>query len=97
MLTIHRRKFGTLALSLLAKASSWTALNDSLRKSASTRKIPAVAAMVAGPDRIFWSGAFGTRDSASGIAVKPDSIFAIASMTKAITTAPPSSLSSAAC
>jgi CubicO group peptidase (beta-lactamase class C family) len=41
--------------------------------------------MVASTDSILYSGAFGKRDSASGIDVKPDSIFAIASMTKAIT------------
>jgi CubicO group peptidase (beta-lactamase class C family) len=35
--------------------------------------------------RILYTGAFGTRDAASGEAVTPDSIFAIASMTKAIT------------
>ena len=50
------------------------------------RKIPAVVAMVATPDKTTYTGAFGKRDSASGMDVKPDSIFAIASMTKAITT-----------
>ena len=49
------------------------------------RKIPCVVAMVATADKITYTGAFGKRDSASGIDVKPDSIFAIASMTKAIT------------
>lgn len=80
MPTLDRRQFGTFALSLLApgrKALAAPALNESLRATATTRKIPAVAAMVATPDRIVWSGAFGTRDSA---------IFSIASMTKAITT-----------
>src|SRR5581483_9522915 len=89
MPVIHRRQFSTLALSLLAPARKTLAaptLNDALRASATTRKIPAVSAMVATPDRVVWSGAFGTRDSASGIPVKPDSIFSIASMTKAITT-----------
>ncbi len=42
--------------------------------------------MVASPDKVTYSGAFGKRDSASGIDVKLDSIFLIASMTKAITT-----------
>jgi len=41
--------------------------------------------MVATADKTLYSGAFGTRDS-SGAAVTADSIFAIASMTKAITT-----------
>ncbi len=48
-------------------------------------KIPMVTAMVASADKILYSGAFGKRDSASGLAVQPDSIFQIASMTKAIT------------
>ena len=48
--------------------------------------IPAVAAMVATADKTTYSGAFGKRDSVSGVDLKPDSIFAIASMTKAITT-----------
>jgi methyl acetate hydrolase len=41
--------------------------------------------MAASERSIFYSGAFGTRDS-SGPPVDPDSTFAIASMTKAITT-----------
>src|SRR5690242_1878585 len=89
MTGIHRRQFSTLALSLFApsrKTVASPALNLVLRQSATTRKIPAVAAIVATPDRVLWSGAFGTRDTASGIDIKADSIFSIASMTKAITT-----------
>jgi len=41
--------------------------------------------MVATADKTLYSGAFGKRDADSGIDVTPDSIFAIASMTKAIT------------
>lgn len=41
--------------------------------------------MVATAEKITYQGAFGKRDSASGIDVTPDSIFPIASMTKAIT------------
>jgi methyl acetate hydrolase len=41
--------------------------------------------MVAGPERILYSGAFGTRDDSSRIKTAPDSLFAIASMTKAVT------------
>jgi methyl acetate hydrolase len=48
--------------------------------------IPAVAAMAASSERLLYQGAFGTRDSESRLPVKVDSIFAIASMTKAITT-----------
>jgi len=49
------------------------------------RKIPAVTAVAATEGKITYQGAFGTRDSASGVKVAPDSIFAIASMTQAVT------------
>jgi methyl acetate hydrolase len=62
-----------------------TAIDRVLREGIERRKIPCVAAMVASSDQILYSGAFGKRDSASGIDVQPDSIFAIASMTKAVT------------
>ena len=60
-------------------------LDPALHDSMIRRKIPAVVAMTATPDKITYTGAFGKRDAVSGVAVKPDSIFAIASMTKAIT------------
>jgi methyl acetate hydrolase len=90
MSSITRRDFGgTLALALATPARNLfatTGLDETLRASMTRRKIPAMVAMVATPDKITYSGAFGKRDSASGISVKPDSIFFIASMTKAITT-----------
>ncbi len=58
-----------------------------LRDSIGRRGIPAVAAMVATPDETTYAGAFGKLDSTSGIDLKFDSIFDIASMTKAVTTA----------
>ena len=91
MSQITRRHFGgSIALALATPArkllASTNRIDEALRASMTRRKIPAVAAMVATPDRISYSGAFGKRDSTSGIDVKPDSIFFIASMTKAITT-----------
>jgi len=62
-----------------------TDLSQTLRDSMTRRKIPCVVAMVATPDKITYTGAFGKRDEKSGTDVKPDSMFAIASMTKAIT------------
>jgi CubicO group peptidase (beta-lactamase class C family) len=50
-------------------------------------KIPAAVAMVATADRITYSGAFGKRDSAAAGLLPVDAIFAIASMTKAVTSA----------
>ena len=60
-------------------------IDETLRAGIRRRKIPCVTAMVANADQTIYTGAFGTRDAASGKEVTPDSIFAIASMTKAIT------------
>jgi methyl acetate hydrolase len=88
MPSITRRKFslllaaGAQPLRLMGARS----LDETLATGAKQRKIPAVAAMVATVDKITYAGAFGKRDGSSGIDVKADSIFRIASMTKAITT-----------
>ena len=76
---------GTQAQRLFGASASTSAIDATLRDGIERRKIPCVAAMVASPDRILYSGAFGKRDSISGLAIQPDSIFQIASMTKAIT------------
>jgi CubicO group peptidase (beta-lactamase class C family) len=85
MPAISRREFGSLAGSLtfvLAESSrrlfAAPNLDVTLRESMTRRKIPTVVAMVATPDKITYAGAFGP-------GVKANSIFAIASMTKAIT------------
>jgi methyl acetate hydrolase len=64
-----------------------TGIDPVLRTAVEQKKIPAVTAIAGTENSIFYSGAFGTRDAASGKPVALDSIFAIASMTKAITTA----------
>jgi CubicO group peptidase (beta-lactamase class C family) len=63
-----------------------TSIDETLRSGIRQRKIPAVAAAVATAGKVTYTGAFGKRDGSSGMDVKPDSIFRIASMTKAITT-----------
>jgi methyl acetate hydrolase len=90
MLTITRRKFSQAAVTFGAsvrglRASGAAGIDETLRSGIQRRKIPAVTAIVGGPNRITYQGAFGVRDDASGVKVAPDSIFAIASMTKAIT------------
>ena len=93
MHTFTRRDFSRVALAASVAArglrgagiESTASIDDTLRTGLERRKIPAVTAMVATPDKIFYQGAFGVRDSASGTPVKLDSIFAIASMTKAVT------------
>jgi methyl acetate hydrolase len=85
---ISRRQFGSIALVAATQARNLFAaasLDETLRGGIARRKIPCVVAMVATPDKVTYTGAFGKRDLQSGVSVKPDSIFAIASMTKAIT------------
>src|SRR5271166_552659 len=89
---ISRRQFaGAIAVAaaharrLQAATNGASRIDDVLRSGIAQRKIPAAVAMAASGNKILYSGAFGTRDS-SGAPVNADSIFAIASMTKAITT-----------
>jgi CubicO group peptidase (beta-lactamase class C family) len=86
---LTRRQFSSLPLTVAASRakllSAPTNIENTLRSRIAKRKIPAVSAMAATKDKTLYRGAFGTRD-ASGVPVTPDSIFAIASMTKAIAT-----------
>jgi CubicO group peptidase (beta-lactamase class C family) len=92
MTPLTRRQFGAGILALASPARQMLAapagkadLDTTLREGIAQRKIPCVTAVVAVGDKIVYTGAFGKRDSQSGLSVKLDSIFAIASMTKAIT------------
>jgi CubicO group peptidase (beta-lactamase class C family) len=87
-----RRNFGLGAIlsahaGRLAAASKPAAskIDETLRSGIAQRKIPCAVGMAANAHSILYSGAFGTRDS-SGVPVTADSIFSIASMTKAVTT-----------
>jgi CubicO group peptidase (beta-lactamase class C family) len=85
---MNRREFcGSLVIlgAGVRSLSSAAGIPDLLREAFERRNIPAVVARVATPTEAIYSGAFGKRDSASGIDVTPDSIFYIASMTKAVT------------
>jgi methyl acetate hydrolase len=89
MLKLSRREFGGLALVAGGQARRLlgaAGIGEALREGVERRKIPAAAAMVATLDKTVYAGGFGKRDSASAAAVNADSIFRIASMTKAITT-----------
>jgi methyl acetate hydrolase len=87
---LTRREFGGLALALGTQTSrlfaAGSGIDEVLKSGLQKRKIPAVTAVAGTENAITYSGAFGIRD-ASGVAVTTDSIFAIASMTKAVTSA----------
>lgn len=59
-----------------ATKRSTAPLDDVLRSAVQQKRVPAVAAMVATAEGVAYEGAFG---------VPPDGIFAIASMTKPVT------------
>jgi methyl acetate hydrolase len=87
---ISRRQFSAALLILGAQPRNvWGAptagIDQTLRASLQQHKIPACVAMAATSSKTTYSGAFGQRDSASGVKVNADSIFRIASMTKPVT------------
>jgi methyl acetate hydrolase len=56
-----------------------------LRAATAAREVPGVVAMAATDNGRIYEGVFGTRDLANGSAVTRDTVFRIASMTKAVT------------
>jgi methyl acetate hydrolase len=56
-----------------------------LRRAADTKEVPGVVAVAANDKGVIYEGAFGTRDLAKGPAMTVDTIFRLASMTKAVT------------
>jgi methyl acetate hydrolase len=68
-----------------AKKSALTGIDEALREAADAKEIPGVVAVAATPDGILYEGAFGKRDLVKGTDMTLDSVFWIASMTKALT------------
>jgi methyl acetate hydrolase len=62
-------------------------IDQVLREKSDAKEIPGVVAMAATGSDIIYQGAFGKRDLSKDDAMTADSVFWIASMTKAITTA----------
>jgi methyl acetate hydrolase len=64
-----------------------TQIDQVLRQKGDAGEIPGVVAMAATSQEVVYQGAFGKRDLSRDAAMTPDSVFWIASMTKAITAA----------
>lgn len=62
-------------------------IDQVLRQTCEAKEIPGVVAMAATGNEVIYEGAFGKRDLSKDDAMTADSVFWIASMTKAITTA----------
>jgi CubicO group peptidase (beta-lactamase class C family) len=62
-------------------------IDQLLRQKCDTKEIPGVVAIAANGDGVVYEGAFGQRDLSRPDAMTADSVFWIASMTKAVTSA----------
>jgi methyl acetate hydrolase len=62
-------------------------IDQALRRMADAKEIPGVVAVAGSSNGTLYQGAFGKRDLSKDQAMTPDSVFWIASMTKAITSA----------
>lgn len=62
-------------------------IDDVLRQNTDTGEIPGLVAMAVTPDEVIYQGTFGKRDLSKNDAMTADSVFWIASMTKAIAAA----------
>jgi methyl acetate hydrolase len=68
-----------------AKRDGLNVIDEALRQAAETKEVPGVVAVAANSDGVIYEGAFGKRDLANGTDMTADSVFWIASMTKALT------------
>src|SRR3984957_4604627 len=62
-------------------------IDQILRAKSDAKEIPGVVAMAANSKEVMYQGAFGKRDLSKDDTITADSVFWIASMTKAITSA----------
>src|SRR5437899_9643054 len=62
-------------------------IDQLLRQKSDAKEIPGVVAMAANSKEVIYQGAYGRRDLSKDDAMTLDSVFWIASMTKAITSA----------
>jgi methyl acetate hydrolase len=60
-------------------------IDAALRRFVDSKEVPGIVAIAATDRRVIYEGAFGTRDLAKGSDMTRDTIFRLASMTKAVT------------
>src|SRR6201998_4934229 len=78
---------GVVILTLAARSGTKPAnsIDLVLREAVERKKAPGVVAMASRGDEVIYQGAFGKRASTKDVPMTLDSIFHIASMTKAVT------------
>src|SRR5262245_8492391 len=62
-----------------------TAISSFVKEAIARGDVPGAVVLVTGPDRILYHEAFGKMNTAKGLDMQKDTIFNIASMTKAVT------------
>src|SRR5688572_27752507 len=62
-----------------------TAMDDALEQAVTSGSVPGVVAMAADDTGVIYEGAFGSREAGADVPMTTDTVFWIASMTKAIT------------
>src|SRR3954469_8004092 len=67
------------------RAEMQARIDAAMRRAVEAREVPGVVAMAASEAGPLYEGAFGRRDVENGPAMTPDTVFRIASMTKAVT------------
>jgi methyl acetate hydrolase len=72
-------------LAVRAATDPQVAIDQVLRRAVEAKEVPGVVAMATSDKRILYQGAFGSRSGAGGAAMTLDTVFRIASMTKAVT------------
>jgi CubicO group peptidase (beta-lactamase class C family) len=83
---IARRAFlAGAAACVLDAQTAQEQVDETIRSGIARRKIPAAVGSIADSRKTLYAGAFGVRDP-SGVPLRVDSIFRIASMTKPVTT-----------
>ena len=68
-------------------ATGTAAIDASLRSAVERQDVPGVVALITDHTGVIYQGAFGVADVSTGRPLAADSLFRIASMTKAVTSA----------
>jgi len=81
------RSLSTIIKPEETRMRSQAQIDEILRKTSDAKDIPGVVAIAASGSEVLYQGAFGKRDLSKPDAMTADSVFWIASMTKAVTSA----------